>query len=204
MTQIILASASPARKDLLQRLKQPFTCLPANIDESRRMGEDIEVFVQRLALEKAQKIAQAMPNSIVIGSDEVMVNLDKDPQKHIGKPHTKQRAIEDLLQASNCHIQFLTALCVIHQDRQWSCLRRTDIQLKSLSQANIEYYIEQDQPLSCAGAFRSEGLGIALCTTLHEEEPGSLMGLPLLSVCDFLQQAGISVLTPYAQPMDYK
>ena len=195
MTQLILASSSSARQQLMQRLKLPFITHPADIDESRLVNENIEQYVTRLAQAKAQKVSQQFPKAIVIGCDEVGVNLDLDPQRHLGKPHNHTNAVNFLRGHSGCRLQFLSALCVISPDAMHQTIAKTHIQFRTLSESEIEQYLIKDKPYQCSGAFKSESLGVTLCKSLLEDEPGALMGLPLISLTHYLMDSGLSPLT---------
>ena len=190
---LILASQSEARYELLQRLHIPFERIAADIDESRLAQEGIHDFVERLASEKAQKIAAQYPQAVVIGSDEVMVNADTDADVAIGKPLTHENAVAMWLQTAGCTVEFLTALCVLSPRDKYTVIAKTQVRFRKLSVQQIEHYLSVDKPYQCAGGFRSEGLGIALCESIVESEPGALMGLPLISVCNALYRAGVEL-----------
>ncbi len=190
----ILASSSPTRKQLLERLVLPFECISPNIDESRLSNELVEDFVVRLARSKAKKISTENPHALVVGCDEVVVNLDVDAQIHLGKPGNHEVAITYLQQASNCRLRFLSAMSVCYMGEERNFLANTYVQFKKLTADEIEYYLQSDKPYQCAGAFKSETLGVALCESIVEDEPGALMGLPLISLCKVLTEFGLSPL----------
>jgi len=193
---LLLASSSIYRQQLLEKLQLPFSMASPDIDESLRAHEDPRDYVQRLAIEKAKALANDYPNHIIIGSDQCAV-LEVDGQQVIlGKPHTVENALKQLSQASGKQVTFLTGLCVFNSQTQQevSLVEPFTVHFRTLTQAQIERYIEQESPLDCAGSFKSEGLGIRLFSALEGRDPNSLIGLPLIALVDLLEQQGIEVL----------
>jgi 7-methyl-GTP pyrophosphatase len=193
---LLLASSSIYRQHLLEKLQLPFSMASPDIDESLRAHEDPRGYVQRLAIEKAKALANDYPNHIIIGSDQCAV-LEVDGQQVIlGKPHTVENALKQLSQASGKQVTFLTGLCVFNSQTQQevSLVEPFSVHFRTLTQAQIERYIEQESPLDCAGSFKSEGLGIRLFSALEGRDPNSLIGLPLIALVDLLEQQGIEVL----------
>jgi len=193
---LLLASSSIYRQQLLEKLQLPFSMASPDIDESLRAHEDPRDYVQRLAIEKAKALANDYPNHIIIGSDQCAV-LEVDGQQVIlGKPHTVENALKQLSQASGKQVNFLTGLCVFNSQTQQevSLVEPFTVHFRTLTQAQIERYIEQESPLDCAGSFKSEGLGIRLFSALEGRDPNSLIGLPLIALVDLLEQQGIEVL----------
>jgi len=193
---LLLASSSIYRQQLLEKLQLPFSMASPDIDESLRAHEDPRDYVQRLAIEKAKALANDYPNHIIIGSDQCAV-LEVDGQQVIlGKPHTVENALKQLSQASGKQVTFLTGLCVFNSQTQQevSLVEPFSVHFRTLTQAQIERYIEQESPLDCAGSFKSEGLGIRLFSALEGRDPNSLIGLPLIALVDLLEQQGIEVL----------
>ncbi len=193
---LLLASSSIYRQHLLEKLQLPFSMASPDIDESLRAHEDPRDYVQRLAIEKAKALANDYPNHIIIGSDQCAV-LEVDGQQVIlGKPHTVENALKQLSQASGKQVNFLTGLCVFNSQTQQevSLVEPFTVHFRTLTQAQIERYIEQESPLDCAGSFKSEGLGIRLFSALEGRDPNSLIGLPLIALVDLLEQQGIEVL----------
>jgi len=193
---LLLASSSIYRQQLLEKLQLPFSMASPDIDESLRAHEDPRGYVQRLAIEKAKALANDYPNHIIIGSDQCAV-LEVDGQQVIlGKPHTVENALKQLSQASGKQVTFLTGLCVFNSQTQQevSLVEPFSVHFRTLTQAQIERYIEQESPLDCAGSFKSEGLGIRLFSALEGRDPNSLIGLPLIALVDLLEQQGIEVL----------
>ncbi len=187
---LILASSSPARAELLRKLKIPFTCVSPDIDETPYPQENAEALVKRLAQEKAQAIAnrQAKP-SLIIGSDQVAVLPNGTI---LGKPKTFPKAQAQLRQMSGQTIAFHTGLCLLdtHAQAHEVILETTQVRFRSLSDADIQTYLDKDQPFNCAGGFRSEGLGITLATAYTGRDPNTLIGLPLMALVDLLKKMG--------------
>ena len=189
--QIILASSSKYRRELLERLGLNFKCISPDIDESRQTDESPPDYVLRLAQEKAHVIAKQHPEAIVIGSDQCAV-VDNEI---MGKPHTQEKAFQQLRQAASKPIEFLTGVCVEHinKDRKEVFLEPFTVKFRDLSDSEIERYIAIEQPLDCAGSFKSEGLGIALTSAMLGEDPTALIGLPLIKLADILREFNVLI-----------
>lgn len=192
--RLILASSSPFRRALLNKLALPYQCQAPDIDESPLAGESAEALVRRLALQKAQAVAVDNSDALIIGSDQVAL-LDG---QILGKPLEHARAVAQLQAASGRRVRFLTGLCLYDsRDRSYQLEAVPfDVQFRVLSAAQIEYYLHHEQPYQCAGSFKSEGLGIALFECLEGEDPNTLIGLPLIRLIRMLAQAGVDVLDP--------
>jgi MAF protein len=193
---LLLASSSPYRQQLLQKLNVPFECASPDVDESVLLGESPSDFVKRLAIAKAKALAVDYPNHIIIGSDQCAV-MEIDGQDAItGKPHTFENAVTQLSHASGKSVTFLTGLaCYNSQSQQLvSIIEPFTVHFRTLTQRQIRRYIEQEMPLDCAGSFKSEGLGICLFSALEGRDPNSLIGLPLIALVDLLEQMGIEIL----------
>lgn len=188
---IILASTSPFRKQLLKKLHLTFEQVAPNIDETPLKNEPPKAMVVRLSNNKAQEIAQRFPDSIIIASDQCAV-FQNTP---IGKPHTMQNAIKQLQQFSQEAITFYTGLVVINTatQQQFERMDTTQVHFRALSQEVIESYLEIEQPLNCAGSFKSEGLGITLFEKITSKDPNALIGLPLIDLTDIFYQMGYSL-----------
>ena len=188
---LILASTSPFRKALLAKLNLPFTTVSPAIDEEALAGESAQQLVSRLAEEKAKAVAAAHPNALIIGSDQV-ATIDG---QILGKPGNKTKAIEQLLLASGRRVTFYTGLCLYNSHSQQSqrCCEPFHVHFRSLEQAQIERYLDIEQPYSCAGSFKSEGLGIALFRKLEGDDPNTLIGLPLIRLIDMLAEEGFFI-----------
>ena len=189
---VILASSSIFRKQLLSKLGIPFVCISPNIDESRKKGESVKQYVQRLSIEKAKKIAVDNKNSVIIGSDEV-ADLDGDI---LGKPLTRNKAKNQLKMISGNKVIFRTGLCVINSNtgNYYSSVTNYTIFFKDLSNKVINSYLDNDDVLMCAASIRIEGLAINLVKSMIGTDPSSIMGLPLLRVIDYLERFGVRVL----------
>ena len=191
MLPLVLASSSPYRRELLTRLRLPFTWSTPHIDESRRPDEDAEALVRRLSLEKAQALSATHPQHLIIGSDQVAVL----GSQIIGKPHTLERAREQLLAASGNSVIFLTGLTLLNSatsQQQTDCVPFT-VHFRPLSDAQIMRYLTAEQPFDCAGSFKAEGLGISLFCSTEGSDSNSLIGLPLIRLVDMLLASGIDI-----------
>lgn len=192
MLSLVLASTSPYRKQLLEKLGLPFVQAAPDIDESSHDQESASTLVERLAREKAFALAENHPNSLIIGSDQV-ATFDG---RIIGKPHTKDNAQKQLNAFSGQKITFYTGLAIHNTvtGETKSLVEPFEVHFRKLSDRQIERYIEIEQPLDCAGSFKSEGLGITLFEKLNGRDPNALIGLPLIALCDLLQAFDISPL----------
>jgi len=191
MRRLLLASSSPYRQELLSRLRLPFESCAPDIDETSLPGESAEQLVTRLAEQKARALAEQYPNHLIIGSDQVAV-LDS---KIIGKPHTYERAKQQLQSASGNSVRFLTGLALFDSATgriQTDCVPFT-VHFRELDEARIERYLKVEQPYDCAGSFKAEGLGISLFRATEGEDVTSLVGLPLISLVDMLLNEGYDV-----------
>ena len=191
MLPLLLASSSPYRRELLSRLRLPFTWSAPHIDETRQSNEDAETLVRRLSQEKAQALRATHPQHLIIGSDQVAV-LGK---QILGKPHTLERAREQLMAASGNSVTFLTGLTLLNSttgQQQTDCVPFT-VHFRTLSEAQIMRYLNAEQPLDCAGSFKAEGLGISLFRSTEGSDSTSLIGLPLIRLVDMLHTSGIDI-----------
>ncbi|MEB0041861.1 MULTISPECIES: nucleoside triphosphate pyrophosphatase [unclassified Pseudomonas] len=192
MPPLLLASSSPYRRELLARLRLPFTCSSPDIDESRHAGEPAIDLVQRLAREKAQALAGSHPDHLIIGSDQVAV-LNGNV---LGKPHTFERALEQLSAANGNSVTFLTGLALLNSltgHCQVDCVAFT-VHMRTLDQPSLERYLYAEQPYDCAGSFKAEGLGVGLFQSTEGSDATSLIGLPLIRLVDMLLIEGVSIL----------
>ncbi|WP_033998434.1 Maf family protein [Pseudomonas paraeruginosa] len=191
MPSLILASSSPYRRELLTRLRLPFECASPDIDESHRPGESAEQLVRRLSASKAEALAGQYPQHLIIGSDQVAV-LDDNI---LGKPHTIERAVQQLLDASGRSVTFLTGLALLdsrNRHMQVDCIPFT-VHFRQLDEARIRRYVEAERPLDCAGSFKAEGLGVSLFRATEGEDSSSLVGLPLIRLVDMLLAEGVEI-----------
>lgn len=190
--EIVLASTSPYRRNLMRRLGLPFQCVAPEVDEYVEAGEEPERRAIRLARLKAQSAAltRLSSPSLCIGSDQVACLGDR----LLRKPGTEERAAEQLAAASGHLLTFWTGVCVVSDSGAlWSRLVGCEVQMRELSSADIEHYVAIDRPLDCAGSFKWEALGISLFEFMRSPDPTALEGLPLIALCDLLRQAGISL-----------
>lgn len=192
MQRLLLASTSTYRKMLLEKLHLPFICDAPQVDEALLAGESAEALVLRLATAKAQALAAAYPEHLIIGSDQVCV-IDG---KITGKPHTEENARAQLRQASGQRVTFYTGLALYnsHSQHLQVLCEPYHVHFRALSDAEIAAYIRLEQPLNCAGSFKSEGLGIALFDKLEGRDPNALIGLPLIALLEMLRAEGINPL----------
>ena len=197
---LVLASTSRYRKSLLDRLGLPFQTMAPEVDETPLPGESPDDLVSRLSIAKASAVAGQLSDALVIGSDQLAV-VDGEI---LGKPGTEARAQEQLARLSGRQVTFLTGLCLAHAGAEATGemaagahefeLIRTPVHFRELSSGQIEDYVRREQPLDCAGAFKSEGLGIALFERIGGDDPNALIGLPLIALCSMLERAGVPVL----------
>jgi septum formation protein len=190
--QLILASTSVYRHQLLGRLRIPFSVISPEVDESALAGELPEQLARRLALAKAQAVAVRHPDAVVIGSDQV-ADLSGSA---LGKPHTHARAVAQLQTMRGQTVVFQTAIAVVCQASGFnqSDLAQVRVRFKPLTDAQIEHYLHAEKPYDCAGSAKSEGLGIALLERIDSDDPTALVGLPLIRTCRLLEAAGLAVL----------
>jgi septum formation protein len=191
---LILASTSRYRRELLQRLRLPFSVEPPGVDETPLAAETPSALARRLALEKAHAVARRHPHAVVIGSDQV---ADLDGQA-IGKPGDHARARAQLQRMSGRVVVFQTALAVVRSDTGFEAvdLAAVRVRFRALDEARIEHYLRTEQPYDCAGSARSEALGIALLESIESDDPTALIGLPLIRTCTLLAAAGLDPLSP--------
>jgi len=187
---LILASTSRYRAEQLRRLTDSFRQMSPEVDETRRPGERPQALAERLALAKAQAVAQRHPGSFVIGSDQVAALGDEV----LGKPGSVERARQQLLACSGREVLFHTALALIEPDgRAHTAVDLTRVRFRDLDEAEIARYVARELPLDCAGSFKVEGLGIGLFDAVVSEDPTALVGLPLVALCRLLRAAHIAV-----------
>ncbi len=188
---LVLASTSPYRRELLQRLQLPFEVAAPEVDESALPGEAPEATALRLAESKARAVASAFPGALIIGSDQVAAVGDE----RFGKPGTRANARIQLRAMSGREIVFHTGLCLLDAASGAVQTRCVDIHVgfRDLADAEIESYLDKEDALNCAGSAKSEGLGISLLSYLRGDDPNALIGLPLIALCDMLRKAGLAL-----------
>ncbi|WP_415884587.1 Maf family protein [Neptuniibacter sp. QD72_48] len=192
MRNLILASSSPFRRQILDKLNLEYSCISPDIDESTLENESAEELVARLSASKAQKIAEEAPNSLIIGSDQVAVLGDEI----LGKPHTHENAVKQLQKLSGNAVTFLTGLSLLNSDTG-QCQTEVvpfKVYFRELTTSMIENYLRAEEPYKCAGSFKSEALGIVLFDKLEGEDPNTLIGLPLIRLVRMLEKEDLNVL----------
>jgi septum formation protein len=192
MLPLILASSSPYRRETLAKLHLDFTSHSPDIDESMRENESPTLLVERLALEKAQAVSTECNNALIIGSDQIAI-LDN---LVMTKPHTHENAIKQLRASSGKKVTFLTSLCLLNSQtgKHQLTVAPYSVEFLELSDAQIEYYLQKEQPYNCAGSFKSEGFGITLFKRFEGDDPNSLIGLPLIALVNMLRNEGVEPL----------
>lgn len=192
--EIILASSSQTRKDLMNRLGLDYQCVSPDIDESSQADIHADHLATRLAFEKAKIVAEQYPNAIVIGSDQVAWR-EHFPEDFIGKPLTVTNAVQQLQANSGKNVYFSTALSVQHRASNFehTLVEHYHVKFRDLTLVEIERYIERDQPLHCAGSFKCESLGISLFEQMIGQDQTTLMGMPMIQLCQILRKFGIQL-----------
>ena len=194
MQHLVLASTSPFRRQLLERLGLPFTARPPGTDETEIATEEPLERALRLAVDKASACLSA--DTVVIGSDQVAA-LET---RILHKPGTPERTLEQLLACQGRVVDFFTAVAVCSAAHTHTHVDHTRVFFRSLPRASLEYYITQEQPFGCAGGFKAEGLGIALFERIESQDPTALIGLPLIWLAHALRSSGLDPLSPDAPP----
>jgi len=190
--KLVLASTSRYRRTLLARLGLPFEVAAPNVDETPLPGESPSHTALRLAEAKARAVAEQFPDSLIIGSDQVLLLEDEQ----LGKPGNFENAFKQLKKMQGKAMVFHTALCLLNSRSGQVQLRDipTVIHLRALTDVQIESYLKKEQPYDCAGSARSEGLGIALIARYDTADPNALIGLPLIALTEMLGHEGVDPL----------
>ncbi len=190
---LILASTSPYRAELLQRLQIPFRSEPPNTDETELPGENASDMVARLALAKARSISAENPDAYVIGSDQTATLNGKK----MGKPGSHEAATAQLQACSGQKVQFLTGVALVRESTgsMQVHVEPFTVTFRMLSNSTIDNYLHAEKPYDCAGSFKCEGLGIALFSKINGDDPTSLQGLPLISLVTMLNRENTGPLT---------
>ena len=191
MRPIVLASTSSYRSALLERLLLPFETADPHCDESRLPGEAAAELVLRLAEAKARSVETGRAEALVIGSDQVAALGDRV----LTKPGTHERAAAQLSACSGREVIFHTGLCLYDRggDRAWVEGVDYRVRFRRLEDAEIERYLQREQPYDCAGSIRSEGYAVTLFESLSGPDPSALIGLPLIRLSALLREAGIEL-----------
>ncbi len=185
---LVLASTSPFRRELLQRLGIPFTTAAPDVDESALPGETPAELVRRLSESKARAVGKAHAG-LVIGSDQVATT----GEDILGKPGNHAGAVAQLRRLSGRSVTFHTGLCLLDTVKNTLQLDVIpfSVEFRQLDATQIEHYLQREQPYNCAGSFKSEALGITLFTRMRGDDPTAIIGLPLIRLTDMLAVAGI-------------
>lgn len=189
---LVLASTSIYRSELLERLKIPFQTASPDVEETPLPGESAKQTSWRLSQIKAQAVAASHPTSLIIGSDQVALLGDRQ----LGKPLTHDNAVQQLRAMRGRTVSFYTALTLLNARTNHM---QTDVAInlvtfRELSDKQIESYLTKEQPYNCAGSAKSEGLGIALISSMEGDDPNALIGLPLILLIDMLLTQGVEIL----------
>ena len=190
--RLILASTSRYRRELLQRLRLPFSVVAPQVNESAESGEAPAALARRLALAKATAVSQQQPQAIVVGSDQV-AELDGVA---LGKPGTHERATQQLQAMRGRAVCFHTAVAVVHAATAFvqQALVTVTVRFRPLTDGEIERYLRLEQPYDCAGSAKCETLGITLADAIESDDPTALVGLPLIRTSAMLRAAGLDPL----------
>lgn len=189
--RLVLASTSRHRRLLMERLGVPFISVAPGVDETRSFREPVAGLVTRLSRAKAQAVAVAHPDALIIGSDQA---AERDGEI-LGKPSDHATAMAQLKAASGKYMKFHTGLCVM-DTRDGRIQEYTDVTrvaFRLLIDSEIERYLQAEKPYDSAGSFKSEGLGITLFEGIESNDPSALIGLPLIALCRFLRTAGVEL-----------
>jgi len=188
---LILGSTSPFRAEILQKLCVSFDTAAPDIDESSQDNETPTQLVERLSICKAKKVAEAHPAALIVGSDQVACV----EQQILGKPHTHEKAVEQLRFLSGKTVSFHTGLCLFNSEtgNTQSTVEVFKVHFRTLSDDQIERYLQNEHPYNCAGSFKSEALGISLFKKLEGDDPNTLIGLPLIRLVEFLSNEGLQI-----------
>lgn len=190
--KLILASTSPFRKAILDKLGVDFDTASPETDETALKNETPQQLVERLSIAKAKTIAEKTSDALVIGSDQVSVINGEI----IGKPHTHENAIKQLKNASGKTVTFYTGLCLYNSKTNefQSDVIPFNVVFRQLTDNQIENYLRKEEPYNCAGSFKSEALGIVLFDKLEGDDPNTLMGLPLIRLVKMLEKENHTIL----------
>lgn len=189
--KLVLASSSPYRKQLLERLGIPFVTASPSVDELPVPGETAKQLAKRLSISKAQAVASDYTHSIIIGSDQTAdINGEL-----LGKPGTEDKACDQLLKCSGQTVTFYTGLCLLSPDSRTYQSVETKVKFRSLNYDQIKRYIEFERPLNCAGSFKIENRGIVLFEQVASVDPTALIGLPLIALTDMFLDIGYDPFT---------
>ena len=190
--QIVLASSSPYRRRILERINLSFLCHTPDIDESALPGESAPTLVARLSIAKARAVAEHYPGALIIGSDQVADHHGR----LVGKPGSHEDAIGQLQSASGSVITLYTGVALYNAasgDFQ-SAVEPFVVEFRELERDLIERYLKAEQPYNCCGSLKAEGPGIALLKRLSGDDPNALVGLPVIRLIDMLKNEGVELV----------
>lgn len=190
--QIVLASSSPTRRQILERITLSCICHSPNIDETALANESAADLVVRLSREKAKAVAQRYPDALIIGADQVAENNGEI----VSKPSSYEDAVQQLQRASGSLVTLHSgvALYDASADDYQSTVQRFEVEMRELDDGLIERYLKTEQPYDCCGSIKSEGLGIALLKRVTGDDPNTLLGLPVIQLIDMLKNKGIELI----------
>jgi septum formation protein len=191
MSRLVLGSTSRYRAELLRRLVAEFEQRAPGADETLAPGEAPAEGALRLAIAKAEGAARGLPDTLVIGSDQI-AELDG---RALGKPGSVEAARAQLADCAGREVRFHTGLCLLdtRDGRRHTHLDTTCVRFRPLTESEIARYVAREMPLDCAGSFKCEGLGIALFERIDSSDPTALVGLPLIALSRLLREAGLAV-----------
>ena len=191
MRELILASTSPYRRELLGRLGLEFSTHAPKVDEDsyKNRGLDPRTLAETLAQAKARAVANDFPHACIIGSDQLAV-ID---HTILGKPGTVDQAILQLQRLAGRAHQLITSVCIYSSDQEITFTDITTLHMKAWDQDALRRYIEHDQPLNCAGSYKLESQGIALFQAIESADHTAIVGLPLLQTAEALRQVGFQI-----------
>jgi septum formation protein len=190
--QLVLASTSPYRKELLARLGVDFTTAAPNVDETPLQGETADATSLRLAIAKARVLADQFPDSLIIGSDQVALLNGAQ----LGKPGTHERAVAQLQAMRGQTLVFHTALCLYNTatGSTQTAIDETRVVMRDYTDEQIETYLQREKPYNCAGSAKTEGLGIVMIARIENSDPAAIIGLPLIELVTMLNNEGFAIL----------
>ena len=189
--KLILASGSRYRQQQLRNAGFEFEVATSNIDESRQPNESPHGLAQRLAKEKANAVLSLNEDAIVIGADQVCAFREQA----LGKPGTPENAVQTLQMLANQVVVFHSAVAVVSATQSSEFSVPTEVELRELTQSEIQAYVALDSPLDTAGAIKSERSGSLLFNRVTSDDPTALIGLPLIRLAATLRDFGIDPLS---------
>ena len=192
MSPLILASTSPYRKELLERLMIPFQTQDSQVDEDQFKNDisDPLVLTKTLAFEKAKSVFNHKEDSYIIGGDQIGLFENQI----LGKPKTKENAVVQLRKLAGKTHELITSTCILGPNGfvyEWTS--HTTLRMRSLTLEEIKRYIDKDDPLNCAGSYKIESVGISLFESIQTEDSTAIVGLPLIELSKVLRTLGFEL-----------